>query len=162
MEKRSGFSGNKFGLENGRELKKEDNSLKNVKQCLPENTLFNINSLVFNLEKSREEVLNKYDCFYNPSLDALCLIVEEKTKYSDLRKEIVMNIMEFAQTMGIKNLILLLDRKNKDYVKILQGMMTVGFLNDSVLKMTKVGGKDYKVLKMTLKTAPNEIEEIAF
>lgn len=56
----------------------------------------------------------------------------------------------------------MLDRKNKDYVKILQGMMTVGFAGDSNLKMTKVGGKDYKVLKMTLKAQTEEIEEIAF
>jgi hypothetical protein len=74
----------------------------------------------------------------------------------------VMNMMDFATKMSIKNIILMLDRKNKDYVKILQGMMTVGFTSDSNVKMTRVAGKDYKVLKMTLKTQTEEIEEIAF
>jgi hypothetical protein len=133
---------------------------KTLKGQLPENTLFNISSLVFNLENNREEVLNKYNCFYNPSMEALCIMIEEGTKYSDLSKEIVMNIMDFAQKTAIKHIILLIERKNKDYVKILQGMMTVGFGNDANLKTTKIGNKDYKVLKMMIKA--EEMEEIAF
>ncbi len=89
-------------------------------------------------------------------------MIDDGTKYSDLSKEIVMNLMDFTQKMQIKNIILLLERKNRDYVKILQGMMTIGFQNDSSLKITKVGGKDYKVLKMQIKLQPEEIEEIAF
>lgn len=135
---------------------------KNLKQSLPENSLFNISSLVFNLENNKEEILSKYSCFYNPSQEALCILIEEGTKYSDLSKEIVMNIMEFAQKVAIKNLILLVSRKSKDYVKIIQSMMTVGFGNDENLKVTKIGGKDFKVLKMTIKNIPEEIEEIAF
>ena len=135
---------------------------RNVKQQLPENTLFNISSLIFNLENNKEEVLSKYNCFFNPALEALCIIIEEGTKYSDLSKEIVMNMMDFASKMSLKNIILLLDRKNRDYIKIMQGMMTVGFSNDNAMKMTKVSGRDYKVLKMTLKTTPEEIEEISF
>ena len=159
--KRIGFSESLIGQENGREIKRGEN-LKNLKTKLPENTLFNISSLVFNLENSREEVLHNYSCFYNPSLEALCIMIEEGTKYSDLSKEIVMNLMDFTQKMQIKNIVLLLERRNRDYVKILQGMMTIGFQNDINLKMTKVGGKDYKVLKMVIKLQPEEIEEIAF
>jgi len=89
-------------------------------------------------------------------------MIEESTKYSELSKEIVMNIMEFAQKMSIKNVVLLLDRKNKDYVKILQGMMTVGFTNDNHFKFSKIAGKEYKILKMTLKNVLEEVEEIIF
>lgn len=71
-------------------------------------------------------------------------------------------MMDFSQKMAIKNIVLLIERKNKDYVKILQGMMTVGFSNDPNMKMTKIGNKDYKVLKMTMKNIPDDIEEIAF
>ncbi len=73
-----------------------------------------------------------------------------------------MNLMEFAQKMSIKNVVLLLDRKNKDYVKILQGMMTVGFANDNNYRITKIGGKEYKILKMTLKNVQEEVEEVVF
>ena len=133
-----------------------------MKQQLPENTLFNISSLIFNLENNKEEVLNKYNCFYNPALEALCILIEEGTKYSDLSKEIVMNMMDFACKMSLKNIILLLDRKNKDYIKIMQGMMTVGFVNDNLMKTTKISGKDYKLLKMAIKNNTEEIEEISF
>jgi hypothetical protein len=107
-------------------------------------------------------VVSKYNCFINPSLEALCIIVEDITKYSDLSKEIVINLMTFAQKMGIKNLILFLDRKNKDYVKILQGMMTVGFSNETSMKTCKLGEKDYKILKMTMNLVQEDIEEIPF
>lgn len=160
IEKRSVFStGSENGLEKGRELKRESTLSKNQIQ---ENTLFNINSVFFNLENNQEEVLNKYNCFYNPSLEALCIIVEKDLKYIDLSKEIVMNFIDFAQRMNIKNLIMLLDRKNKDYVKILQSMMTVGFTNDKNLATIKISNVDYKVLKMSVSHNQQEVEEIAF
>jgi hypothetical protein len=161
LEKRIGFSGSKLGQENG-DYKTGEILFKSLKNQIPENTLFNINSIIFNLENNKQEILKKYNCFYNPSLEALCIMIEEVTKYSELSKEIVMNMMEFAQKMSIKNVVLLLDRKNKDYVKILQGMMTVGFVNDNNYKVTKIGGKDYKILKMSLKNVPEEVEEIIF
>ena len=89
-------------------------------------------------------------------------MVERGLKYIDLSKEIVMNFIDFAQKMNIKHLIMLLDRKNKDYVKILQSMMTVGFTNDKSLATVKVADIDYKVLKMTVSSAQQEVEEIAF
>jgi hypothetical protein len=140
---------------------KKGDTFTNMKS-IPENTLFNISSLVFNLENNREEVLNKYKCFYNPSLEALCVMIEQGIKYSDLSKEIVMNMMDFTERMSIKNIVLLLDRRNKDYIKILQGMMTVGFTNEEKMKTVKISEKEYKVLKMTLKHLQDEIQEIAF
>ena len=73
-----------------------------------------------------------------------------------------MNILDFAQKMNIKNLIMLLERKNKDYVKILQSMMTVGFSNDKNMASLKIQDVDYKVLKMTINSSQQEIEEVAF
>lgn len=73
-----------------------------------------------------------------------------------------MNFLDFAQKMNIKNLIMLLERKNKDYVKILQSMMTVGFSNDKNMASVKILDVDYKVLKMTINSSQQEIEEVAF
>jgi hypothetical protein len=87
-------------------------------------------------------------------------MVENVTKYSELSKEMMMNVMSFAERMNIKNLILLLDRKNKDYIKILQGMMTVGFDNDKTMKCCKIAEKEYKIMKMTMKS--QAVEEIPF
>jgi len=89
-------------------------------------------------------------------------MVEKGLKYIDLSKEIVMNFIDFGQKMNIKNLIMLLDRKNKDYVKILQSLMTVGFAYEKALASVKIGDIEYKVLKMTVSSNQQEVEEIAF
>jgi hypothetical protein len=162
VEKRSGFSGTSRGQENGRQTKEElsFHSLNN--RTIPENTLFNITSLIFNLENNKEEVHAKFNCFFSPGLEALCIMIEDSMKYKDLSKEIVINLMDFAQKMNIKNLVLLLARKNKDYVKLLQGMMTVGFQSDPALKNQLIQDKEYKILKMIIKKTQNEIEEVFF
>ena len=89
-------------------------------------------------------------------------MVEKGLKYIDLSKEMIMNFIDFAQKMKINNLIMLLDRKNKDYAKILQSMMTVGFSNDKNLKIIKIADTDYKTLKMNINLNQPEVEEIAF
>jgi len=68
--------------------------------------------------------------------------------------------MDFATKASAKQLILLLDRKNKDYVKIMQSMMMVGFGNDAKNKTAKLENKEYKLMKMDCKSV--EIEEITF
>lgn len=144
--------------------KKQDSEFisKNLKNELPKNTLFNISSLVFNLESHKEEVLSKYSCFYQQSSESLCIMIEDTAKYVDFSKEIMMNLMDFAQKLGINAIFLLIARKNKEYVKLLQGMMTVGFEQEESMKTTKIEGKTYKVLKMNLKQVPDEIQEIDF
>ena len=74
----------------------------------------------------------------------------------------MMNLMDFAQKLGINASFLLIARKNKEYVKLLQGMMTVGFVQEETMKTTKIEGKMYKVLKMNLKQVPDAIQEIDF
>ena len=143
--------------------KQESNFIsKSLKNELPKNTLFNISSLVFNIESHKEEVLSKYSCFYNSSNESLCIMIEETSKYVDFSRETMMNLMDFAQRLGIEAIFLLIARKNKEYVKLLQGMMTVGFEQEEQMKTTKIGGKVYKVLKMKLKQQPDEIQEIEF
>merc|ERR1711957_419217 len=148
----------KTGLEVGRNPKRESASINEIQ----DNTLFNINSVLFNLENNQEEIMSKYNCFYNPSLDAMCIMVEKGLKYIDLSKDMIMNFIEFAQNMKINNIVMLLDRKNKDYVKILQSMMTVGFANDKDLKSVKIAEIDYKTLKMNVNLNKPEVEEIDF
>ena len=70
--------------------------------------------------------------------------------------------MEFAQKLGINAIFLLIARKNKEFVRLLQGMLTVGFEQEEAINTTSIGGKVYKVLKMNLKQTPEEIQEIDF
>jgi hypothetical protein len=135
---------------------------ESLKEKIPKNTIFNINSLVFNIESHQEEILSKYDCYYNSNNNSFYIIIGDNAKYSDFSKEIMMNLMDFSQKLSISSINLLICRKNKDYVKLLQGMLTVGFTNDEVTKTTQIDGKNYKILKMSLSKAQAEIEEVDF
>ena len=109
------------GRESGRTFKREelplDSFKTNLKQKVSNETLFTINSIVFSIEKNREEVVNNFKCFYAPAQEAICIIVEDGIKYQNFSREIVMNLMEFAKKLEAKNLLLLLDKKNSDYGK---------------------------------------------
>ena len=115
-ERRRGFSDKKIGLNEDRDLTKGiELTSTNIKKLIPNNSLFNINSHIFNIQNNKKEKISTFDCFYSPSTESLSIIIEEKNKYSELSKEIVINLMEFAGKVNAKTLILLLDRKNKDY-----------------------------------------------
>lgn len=74
----------------------------------------------------------------------------------------MINLMEFGQKLGINSIFLLITRKNKEYVKILQGMMTVGFEYEPQIKTATIGGTVYKILKMDLKGESDDIQEVEF
>lgn len=153
--------GKTFWYTNG--IKKDISDIsEKLKTELPDSTLFNISSLIFNIEQHKEQELTKYSCFYQKSSDSLCFLVEENAKYADFSKEIMINLMEFGQKLGINSIFLLITRKNKEYVKILQGMMTVGFEYESQIKTATIGGTVYKILKMNLKAESDDIQEVEF
>ena len=131
-----------------------------LKNSLQDNQIFKISAGHFS-ESKREEPFS-LTCFYSPKYDSLCVVIDNSTKYLYLSRELLMNLLEFAKKMMVTNIFLLLDRKNRDYIKILQSMMTIGFVNDSVIKTAKVQEKDYKMLKLEIKNDNNVIEEIAF
>jgi len=139
---------------------KIDVTSKNFKSSISDNTMFKINSEVLNIQNNKQEVVSSLDCFYAPTNEALCIVIDDKLKINELSKEIIANVMEFANKVSAKSMILLLDRKNKDYVKIMQSMMMIGFANDNTHKTAKLMEKEYKVLKFEVKHT--EIEEISF
>lgn len=73
----------------------------------------------------------------------------------------MLNLMELSRKLEIDTIYLLINRKNKEYIKILQGMLTVGFEQEQQMKTAKIGVLVYKVLKMELKEG-EEIEELDF
>lgn len=73
----------------------------------------------------------------------------------------MLNLMELSRKLEIDTIYLLINRKNKEYIKILQGMLTVGFEQEQQMKTARIGVLVYKVLKMELKEG-EEIEELDF
>ena len=145
-------------------IKQKQNFLETpgLKESLPKKQLFNINSLIFNLENHKREVYTKYNCYFDDTHSAFCIVVNDKASYADFSKEVMMNLMDFVQKANINYIYFLISRNNRQYIKLLQGMLTVGFENDENVKTTQIDGVTYKVLKMNLKQIPDEIEEIDF
>ena len=133
-----------------------------IKKELPSNQIFTINSLFFNLEKHEREILSRYHAVYNKEENSLSFIITDSAKYSDFSKEIMMNLLEFAQNSGIKTIYLMISRNNKQYIKLLQAMLIVGFESDNEKQLKMINNKSFKCLKMTISESSDEVVEITF
>ena len=146
----------------GEERQNDDFLNKDLKTQIPKNQIFHINSLIFNITKHKREVLSKYECYYDESSNALSLLLSEEICYSDFTKEIMINLLDFTQKVGIDTIYFLVAKKNKQYLRIIQDLMIVGFETDENVKNTTIDGNVYKILKMPIKEESDEIEEVMF
>lgn len=129
---------------------------------LPQHSLFNITSIVFNFETNANEVLSKHSCYYNPNEKAFCILIEEKAKCFEISKEIMLNLIDLAQKLKVDTIFFLIDRKNLRYVNLLQALMTIGFEQETLKKTAQIEGKVYKILKMNVNPVSEDIQEIEF
>ena len=147
---------------NGEEKQSNDFLNKDFKNQIPKSQIFEMNSLIFNITKHKKEVLAKYKCFYDENSNSLSLIITEDICFSDFTKEIMMNLFDFAQKVGIEIIYFLVAKKNSQYIRIVQDLMVVGFEIDEKLKTVNIEGNVYKVLSLPIKEENAEIEEIFF
>ena len=147
---------------NGEEKQSNDFLNKDFKNQIPKSQIFEMNSLIFNITKHKKEVLAKYKCFYDENSNSLSLIITEDICFSDFTKEIMMNLFDFAQKVGIEVIYFLVAKKNSQYIRIVQDLMVVGFEIDEKLKTVNIEGNVYKVLSLPIKEENDEIEEIFF
>ena len=147
---------------NGEEKQNSDFLNKDLKSKIPKSQIFEINSLIFNITKHKKEVLTKYNCFYDEKSNSLSLIISQDVCFSDFTKEIMMNIFDFAQKVGIETVYFLVAKKNSQYIRIIQDLMVVGFEIDEKLKTVNIDGNVYKVLFLPIKEDYDEIEEVFF
>ena len=147
---------------NGEEKQSNDFLNKDLKNKIPKSQIFEINSLIFNITKHKKEILTKYNCFYDEKSNSLSLIISEDLCFSDFTKEIMMNLFDFAQKVGIETIYFLVAKKNSQYIRIVQDLMVVGFEIDEKMKTVKIEGNVYKVLVLPIKEVYDEIEEVFF
>ena len=148
-----------FNSEDG----ENDNFLnKEFKTQIPKGQIFEISPLIFNVSKHKREALTNYNCFFDEKSNSLSFIISEDICFSDFTKEIMMNLLEFSQKVGIETLYFLVAKKNAQYIRIVQDLMIVGFEIDENVKTINIEGKVYKVLMLPVKEESDEIEEIFF
>lgn len=99
---------------------------------------------------------------YSSDLNSLCVVLSEDMPYSELTKEIMLNFFYFASNTECSRMCFLLTRKNKDYIKFLQGLMTVGFKPDTKRNKFTYNNKDYKVMSIEINSKYDEVQEVDF
>lgn len=104
----------------------------------------------------------KINCIYNKKSNIINILVEEKTKYEDLSKQLILKISEYCEKNQIYGIMITISKQNNEYVKIIQSMLTIGFTYYFNQKFNKIGENTYKILFMNLNKESNEIEEISF
>ena len=147
---------------NGEEKQNNDFLNKDLKSKIPRNQIFEINSLIFNITKHKNEILTKYNCFYDEKSNSLSLIISKDVCFSDFTKEIMINLLDFAEKVGIESIYFLVAKKNNQYIRIVQDLMVIGFEIDEKLKTANIEGNVYKVLYLPIKEDYDEIEEVFF
>ena len=143
------------------EVRKSNDFLnQDLKAQIPKNQIFQINSLIFNITKQKKEILTKYKCFYEESSNSLSILLTNDFCFADFTKEIMMNLLEFAQKVCIDTVYFLVSKKNQQYIKIVQDLIIIGFELDEKTKTVNIEGNTYKVLKLSVKEQDEEIGEI--
>ena len=143
------------------EVRKSNDFLnQDLKAQIPKSQIFEINSLIFNITKQKKEILTKYKCFYEESSNSLSILLTNDFCFADFTKEIMINLLELAQKVGIDTIYFLVAKKNEQYIKIVQDLMIIGFELDEKTKIVNIEGNNYKVLKLPVKEQDEEIEEI--
>ena len=132
---------------------------KELKEKLPNNKIFRINSLIVNPEKRNREIYIKYNCIYKEKENSLYLIFNNNN--SKFTKDLLINILQFSISLGIESLCLLIPKSNKKYFEIIQDMIIVGFKIDKIHPKITIDGNVYKLLKMPIKDIYQEIREIS-
>ena len=133
----------------------------NFKSQIPKNKIFLISSMFFNITKHKQEILSKYESYFDEESNTLTLILSEKICFSEFTKEIMMNLFSFTQKVGIDTICFLLSKKNPQYARIIQDLMIVGFKSNEKKKEVTIDGNVYKVMEIPT-NSDEEIKEFFF
>lgn len=153
--------GEKYWCSNG-EKRKSENIDSTFRKELPEDELFTITSKAYSVEKHSETECSKYSCYYQKETESLILILDEKVKFSNFSRCIMVDLIDFAERLNVKLISLLICKKNPEYAKFLQGMLTIGFEQNQNAKSTKLDGKVFRILSLKMNTLKDGIVEIDF
>ncbi len=121
------------------------------------NTLFDLSKLVC-INK-----VNPHQCFlYHANLGNICLIIDEQEKAKNISKNTMINLFECSREYNVKNIFLLLSKDNKEFTKISQIILLLGFERNYLLKNAVLEkGKCFSIFKMKMNFQNlNDIEDI--
>ena len=139
-----------------------EESLKNLKNTISLDTPFVVNAMNYDNKSNDYYIGASFNLIFSSELNSLCIFLSEDMKYTDLSREIMLNFFYFAVKTEASRMCFLLTRKNRDYIKFLQGIMTVGFKPNTKNSKFTYEGKDFKVMTMEIPAKFDEVQEIDF
>lgn len=161
-QRRNGFDTTNFSAQGdslGNSLN-EDN-LKKTALSLAESP-FLITSRLYDGENQCYFDKTAYYALINREIEAFCVFISDTTQYSELTKEVLLNFIYFTIKSSKKSLCIMITRKNKDYVKLLQGLLAVGFKSSQSTPRYTFNGQDYRMMEMELTKKIDDVQEIDF
>ena len=117
--------------------------------------------MIFNIPKHKKEILTQYKCYFDEKSNGLYLILSESICFSEFTKEIMMNLFDFSEKVGIKTISFLVSKKNPQFIRIMQDLMIVGFKSNEEMKEITIEGDNYKVMEIPV-NIDEKIEEFYF
>ena len=145
---------------NNNKLENINNNNLSIKEKFPDNKIFRINSLILNSEENETEIPTQFDCIYNEKNNSLFLIFNNNDNYENFTKNKLLSILDFAISIEIETIYLLVSKSNNHYLNIIKDMLIVGFQIEKDLPKINIDGNVYKSLKMSMKDVFKEIKEI--
>ena len=133
-----------------------------IKEKLPKQKIFRINSLIFNILKHKKEIYSEYDWLYNEENNSLNIIIDKDANFNYFTKELMLNIFDFTQSVDIDCIRMLISKKNKKYLEIVKEILIVGFNEDEESQKIILNENEYKVFKLSIKELSNEIKDVMF
>lgn len=128
----------------------------------PEGQSFTISSKIFNVETHSEEINSIYKCYYQKETESLLLFIDETVEYANFSKDMIIDIIDFSEKLSVKLISFLICKKNPEYNKYLQGLLTIGFQINNSVKSIQIEEKLYRVLSLKMNKKIEDITEIDF
>ena len=123
--------------------------------------IYDISHSFFDPEKGKKNNLNeKINFIYNKKSNLINVLIDDKAKYGDLSKPLLVKIIEYANNNDLKGIIISVSKNNSEYYKIIESLHMIGFNHIVNHKSNKIGEKRYKILYMKINSEIDEIEDI--
>lgn len=100
---------------------------EDLKQRIPLDSLFNVQSLVWDFTVDQESLAESYYCQIISSRNTLVLYTTNTTKYKDFSKKFLMYMIEFTVFNDCTYFMISIERNGDDYEKIYRSLLTNGF-----------------------------------
>lgn len=128
----------------------------------PSNEIFNVSNLMFTNKNIHSSLTNQY-CLYHLKGDTFCIILTKQTKQENITKEIINKISNYAQTLNIYNIVVLLEKSITEYAKLFQDLKLIGFNTDSSVKKISLWNRTFKIFVLKYEEKDfKDIEDIDF